>query len=977
MSENNKKVYTDLDGFPWKDVSGLPQNPNKPGFPVRKKGNTQHKGLILLQDIPIPQQFMRDRETGQLFIVSKLGGSDNDKERYLLDPEFKAKTTLEMYYTVKPLMIKRAVINTTPTVEDCDFTQLNLGTQKVAYTLDVPKYAKYPVINVNFSPLPMWLSIDQLMGGQYCAISNFKEINDSLASDSSSLQIQLLNPLLLEPWTPSDSQRTYAATIGNFVYGSAACGLAKNKCLIADQSGLYSAKITDNKLTNIKLDFASNGIWNPMSLYIVYDTTDPINKAVVYMTALVSQYTKLPYMQNPGYSVTYYNGGSYTTDNAYQPVKNFVGRVVIFKFTVTSGVLDPKYSIVYSAFGTTAGSDPDFSQEVIRFYDTMEAPGGWSCNTPFCDDQNLHSTIILKGGNPPTRSPVVLDLGNFVFGVDSLFFRKDKNWQTLYKGTGLWYKKGEYPYVTVFSEDGNFIRNIPFFGDAFPVYAQRLRYVGNGSYAPLKFLIEPTEDIPTDTLTTSIPCEVTKCHFPRGMTAFPQFGFPSVGADGAFYLTKTWDSQPFYTGYLFHRNFYLAHGGVIDFGSCDIASMCTDDYSYSYDCYSTGITLAEICVVTNGSIYLNKGTMELGTRLTVKNWEKIECTTWNAGVSQSFAGYTATGGAGQSSETDIQLVTTYSGYMLRNYYPKTEKYYLLDAITSAHSMFDVSTLIIQGNRCLPDRFMINGTYKALNNPNNIIQGRMSDYRCFANFNGPTILTLGENPLIQKTSEGVMFSIKATDHHFLYTMAEMISSYTDYPVSGQKDITIKPNLNFSAYYFAKINGYNKITILSNSYTTKGMTLRQFLEQSSAPGISPAAGMTLDIDYITHMHNFIYLTSLDWALYPVVGQSGIYPQDREEYKGMKTLAGSYIYEGYSIKEGGSLEVLPGANLKDCWGGAVRLSTGYAVVNIKRNVDFKFTLRAMTNKTGYTPNQTFHYPNPAYTYDGIIAESFLVVY
>jgi hypothetical protein len=748
----------------------------------------------------------------------------------------------------------------------------------------------------------------------------------------------------------------------------------KGKILLADAKGLVSASIQNgNELTNLKLEVAATG-WSPMSLQMVYDEDKPQDKAYLYMTACLSAYANTPYTMNPGYSVTNYNASSslysHGTD-AYQKTSNFIGRIVIFKFEVLNGIINTKnYSIVYSALGPTV--DADFTKEESTWFSNLY--GGYSCGQKFYDDQQIHSIKLLKGDNPPTKNTkALIPMDSFVFGIDSLFYLKEKGWKT-----GLWGKKEENPYVSFYDESGGLKKNILVLGKNYPINSKRLRFVGFSVKAPLSAnkLQEPLGLIPVINGSPSYDCALVKCHFMRGEDLIKQYGFPTISMTGELYFLKTWDCYPHITAYHFNRPLYYPRGGTLDLGSCDMRDPCGD----ISDCYLASIRLSQVCKVLNSSFTIDSGSMKLGVRLESKYYRKLCCgssfnRTW---YQPTLAPISGTKMNYDGPNCDINVYKTPSGSIVRSYFPKTDNYFFIDSLTHQTSLFDVSSIVIPDHRKVPDYYYerLNDTFFRSAGP------AMSDNRQFGFWAGPVIYNNKPNPVITAAEKTIIASIKAVDIFRLNVLREFNYNYLELRHDDQKDITITANLDFSAYYYAKMNGRTLIALLDNSYVvTEGSTpydLRTFIE-SPVPlfEVNPYAGTVLNMDDATYNKSFVYMSSVDWALYPVIGSHNFHPLDKNKYKGSANLAGVLIYEGYSIKaDKGNVQLQVGG-LEKYYGGLDNVSTSAMVVKVTRDCEFVFSLRAQTNYcTSATPNQVLHYPDPQYKFGGTIKEDFVVI-
>lgn len=908
--------------------------PNPDAIPYKKKGNT---GNTINPKIPKSapvNYFLRDRETNQIFIEVDIVGSD--LEPLLASKNFTKQKNIEMYSVIKPLFFRNETIAFTPDVYasiNLTFTQ-GQGNPLLATTIKPSIYKPYTKTSgsygINDAPLYLRFPGVREKGDQYAAIHTNTGTSD----------INLLNPIVVHDYAklgnPPD-QIVYSGTLGNFVYGSCACQLFKKKIIVGNTMGLWQLTMDGNIVSDLKPALMANGLWVPINLHTVVDADNEDN-AIIYMTAMVSKPFQYPYYFASGLSITNYSPGTQIQPyQDYQTTREFNGRIVVFKMAVTGGsISQDTVSVVYSSFGGYF-TDPVMQKEVNA---ALGASYG-NIFPNFIDTQGKNTIKCKTGGAAPADIPQQPSLTDFCFGVDSLHFRKEKTWDQ-----GLFFKKTEKPFITVSTETNptSTVKEILIICEGYPVDANRLRYVGSGIKVSAKKLLEPLVKIPAATTNpVSLECGLIKCKFPRGADYIQHFGSVSVDSWGNLRLLHTWDVRDFYTSFLYFRTMHYPRGGSSDGGSCDTFDGCGTEVSY---CDITDYTFDCVRGISNSAIQITNGGMLIGARLTTAFWRRMCCDSFDSGSNFNTLSMSVNYGAGMGNDCQTTMFKSSSGWIKREFYPKDERMFFIDSITSQPGLFTTTIKLI--NKTLNKAY-----FDVLNSPNSTKQGKiLADYRRFGVYDGPTVQM--NNPTITDTQTQKVLSIRARDYYYLDCLANFGPARQDYSNMVDKTFTVEKNESVSSpYLYAKVKDFAKIALVKRSYTVNSggvdYDLREFIETRQAPsGITYTQdGTVSNFDDAFYNTNICTCNSLDWAVYPPIGMTDIFPQDRVKYNGNKTLSGSVIFEGYDVKNC-VWTVLPSANMT-LYGLPNKIGTMLDIVEYTYDLEYTFVLKAQTAKCG----------------------------
>lgn len=914
------------------------------GYPIKGKGHVGETRKHTTVTIPPSRTFARDRETNQLFILSEIRDNGARTEENLANPQYLGdKSKLPLYYTFKPLFFPNTqyIFSVSGGAEK---DNLYGESSQFFGSTTLAVVEAHPSSGVNEYPLTTlddrFLQIRTGLGTQYCPIN------------SVDTNINLLSPFQCIKSNAPEPPK-YSGTAGNFIYGSCAANFNIDRIVIGHPSGLYYADVVDNVVTSIRMAMPSNSKWCPLHLHTVLHPGDHTQGAL-YMTAIVSQVTESDYIVNPGYGTTNYFSAPITTSDGMR-TDQYNGRVCVFKIPINNGLQADQITAVYSHFGLTY--DTDFAPQATA-YDQEWRTTGSSCdrNWWLYASESHHNSLVYNGGATPTRYQLSSDdmLVNFSFGVDSFWCRKEVVWEKQ-----LFYVKKEEPFIKVFDFNGLFLKNIPLFGDGFPINSLRLRICG--TYAEDTPPAEETTVSAPETVTEENPlaCPNT-LQYMRGGPVLFHCGYLTMDGDGNQILLKSWTATPWYITHLFHRTQMVPYTGIYDAGDLNPFASCGGD-SGGWT-WSVSQTLLNLCYLVGIGAYCSGGGLRFGTRTYTKYWD--------------LEGTISLSGGGDFS-LDYTPVTYYNidGFYNRYFTRKNDTEFFIDTITGNSSL--CSPTITMNVRKPPDDF-----FTELNDPANAVRDPMhlwNDQRRFGLYQGPKM-----NPQTAPVVNGNAYTIAGEDDFILTPMYKFNETRKSHKTQGAKTFTFNSAEMSSPYHYTLFpsSQYTLITLVKHDYFVEGdstMTLRDFLEQQSPQTTIVEAGMSCELDDTTQNHNLLWMTSLDWGLYPPVGMSNIFPQDVSMYNGARTLAGVYIYEGYSEQpDGVSVDVEHDLNYPDgtpIYGGITEHPFRWERITVTRSVTFHFSIQGHTTTTNkYCPTTAF--PRDCYKeYPGTIKETYLV--
>lgn len=926
-------------------TGNLPKN----AIPIRGKGNTDTLLLRKKEVVVNEATFARDRETNQLFILKSVGGKD--LESTMADPTYVGnKTELDIYYIFEPLFVRNKFVSFTVDTTT-DRTNINTDAHyyggntllvNAATPISTPAMHAYPYIDTTKDRVLFSTAFD----GQYVLLSDSTSLNTSMTT---------INPFHAVA-SGGDTVARYQGYTGNFLFGSCVTVLSKNQILIGSPDGLYYGQLQGNAVVKTSLALASNNLWNPISLHTALDKGDN-TRGSVYMTAILNQrYVYQKNISNPGIASahkTIITGTAVANSNdTTQQAIDYMGRTCVFKIPISgNAIIGEQATVIYGQIGNK--DDTDFQMQITSYNNGWGGLSVTNCERDWVKyiSEEQNKTFIMKTGlqAAPSIFPGGPELSNFSFGTDSFWCRQPYTWKSL-----LFFKKTEEPFIQVYTEAGNLVKNIPIYGNRFALDAKRLRICGTLSKVDNSML---TEEVVTTTNNgapyTGYDCSNSNPFYMRGFSKVFHYGYLCKTKEKE-YLLKGWNANPWFAQYMSQRNFYMQTGGLYDCTDMNPFVSCHGSSDVG-SCWSTGQTLLSACSMYNPGITASGNGMTFGAILFFKFFDMECCIGFdpNGGASSGFGseggGYTP--GQGTLQCGPVPNPTFPHGIAARTFTTKKEKHRFLDLLTASPTLCNVQTVV--STRKPPPSF-----YTELNDPANDKDpsNLWNDKRRFGNYRGPKLGVQDSDITETATADGISFTIKGKDEFILQPKFKAFESSSSNSVPATKTFTFTSAETMSPYDFAIMSNFKLISLVKKEYICDGKSLRTFIEQQSSEQASAIENVANDIADQTHARNLTWMTSLDWAMYSPIGLSDINPSDLLKYMGGKTLAGVYIYEGLtSVTAGTASKFTDGLTV--LFGGKDTHSSGFYRIVMVRPVTFHFHSRARTTKcTDTAPSQTF---------------------